>query len=84
VDGQGIGGLSGSTLDALGLAIRKSLTRVFLPNTGFMMLDEPAAAADPDREANMLGLIATSEFDQVLLITHSDIADSFAANVIQL
>lgn len=84
VDGQSVAGLSGSTLDSLGLAIRKSLTRMFLPAAGFMVLDEPAAACDPEREAAMLGLIATSEFDQVLLVTHSDLADSFAANVIQL
>lgn len=84
VDGQSIGGLSGSTLDALGLAIRVALTKVFLPNTSFMMLDEPAAAADEQRESNMLGLIATCGFDQVILITHSDLSDSFASQVVQL
>lgn len=84
VDGQSIGGLSGSTLDALGLAIRWALTKTFLPNARFAMLDEPAAAADDEREANMLGLIATSDFEQVILITHSDLADSFASQVIRL
>lgn len=84
VDGQSIGGLSGSTLDALGLAIRVALTKVFLPNTSFMMLDEPAAAADDQRESNMLGLISTCGFEQVILITHSDLADSFASQVVRI
>lgn len=84
VDGKGIKGLSGSTLDALGLAIRMALTKTFLPNTRFMVLDEPAAAADAERETNMLGVIAASEFDQVLLVTHSDLADAVAAQVIRL
>jgi DNA repair ATPase RecN len=84
VDGRGIKGLSGSTLDALGLAIRITLTKTFLPNTRFLVVDEPAAAADENRETNMLGVIAASEFDQVLLVTHSDLADTFASQVIRL
>lgn len=84
VDGHNIGGLSGSTKDALGLAIRKALTKTFLPNASFMMLDEPASGCDEDREANMLGLIAGGGFEQVILITHSDLADSFATQVVQL
>lgn len=84
VDGHNIGGLSGSTKDALGLGIRKALTKTFLPNASFMMLDEPASGCDEDREANMLGLIAGGGFEQVILITHSDLADSFATQVVQL
>lgn len=86
VNGQlvGGGGLSGSALDALGLSIRVALTRTFLPNARFFILDEPAAAADEQRELNMLGLISTVEFDQILLVTHSDLANSFASQVIQL
>jgi ABC-type transport system involved in cytochrome bd biosynthesis fused ATPase/permease subunit len=76
--------LSGSTLDALGLAIRIALTKTFLPNSRFMVLDEPAAACDDSREANMLGLVAACDFDQVLLVTHSTLADSFAAQVVNL
>jgi len=83
-DGQEVQGLSGSTLDALGLAIRIALTKTFLPNSRFMMLDEPGAACDDEREGNMLGLIAASDFDQVLLVTHSSIADSFASQVVSL
>lgn len=84
VDGRGIKGLSGSTLDALGLAIRMILTKTFLPNTRFLVLDEPAAACDDGRETNMLGVIASSEFDQIIMVTHSDLADSFASQVIRL
>lgn len=84
VDGRNVAGLSGSTKDALGLAIRKAMVKHFLPNCPFMMLDEPAAACDDERETNMLGLIASGGFDQVILITHSDLADSFANQVVQL
>lgn len=84
VDGSPITGLSGSTLDALGLAIRIALTKTFLPNARFMVLDEPAAACDDNRETNMIGLVAASDFDQVLLVTHSELADAFAQQVIQL
>lgn len=83
-DGQAVAGLSGSTLDALGLAIRIALTKTFLPNARFMMLDEVAAACDDEREVNMLGVLATAGFDQILLVTHSDLADAFASQVISL
>lgn len=84
VDGQSIDGLSGSTLDTLGLAIRIALVKTFLPNCGFMVLDEPAAACDDGRETNLLALVATVGFEQVLLVTHSDLSDAFAQQVIQL
>lgn len=84
VDGHSITGLSGSTKDALGLAIRKALTKVFLPQTSFMVLDEPAAACDDERETNMLSLIATSGFEQVIVVSHSDLLDGFANQIIQL
>jgi DNA repair exonuclease SbcCD ATPase subunit len=84
VDGKPVPGLSGSTLDALGLAIRIALTKTFLPNNDFLILDEPAAACDDSREANMLGVITTAGFEQVLLVTHSTLADPFADQVIEL
>ena len=84
VDGKPVAGLSGSTLDALGLAIRIALTKTFLPNIDFLILDEPGSACDDDREANMLGTISTAGFDQVLLVTHSPLADSFADQVVTL
>ena len=84
VDGKPVPGLSGSTLDALGLAIRIALTKTFLPNIDFLVLDEPASACDDDRETNMLGVITTAGFAQVLLVTHSTLADAFADQVVTL
>jgi hypothetical protein len=83
-DGKPVTGLSGSTLDSLGLAIRIALTKTFLPNNDFLVVDEPAAACDPEREARMLGVIMTAGFSQVLLITHSELADAFADQVVNL
>lgn len=84
VDGKPVQGLSGSTLDALGLGIRIALTRTFLPNIDFMVLDEPGAACDDSRESNMLGVLASCGFSQVLLVTHSPMADVFADQVVTL
>lgn len=84
VDGKSVGGLSGSTLDALGLAIRIALTKTFLPNTRFMVLDEASAACDTEREAAMVGAVVSADFDQVVWVTHSDAVEAFAANLIEL
>lgn len=84
VNSHGVAGLSGSALDSLGLAIRLALTKTFLPNIDFLLLDEPAAACTDERETNMLGVVVTAGFEQVLLVTHSDLSDSFAANLIQM
>lgn len=83
-DNEPVAGLSGSTKDILGLAIRAALTRVFLPLTPFMLLDEPAAACDDVRETSMLGLLSTLGFEQVIMVTHSDLADASADNLITL
>ena len=84
VNGEPIAGLSGSTLDILGLALRSSLVKSFLPHTAMMVLDEPAAAMDDDRAINMLGFIAASGFTQTLLITHDDISEQFSDQIITL
>jgi len=84
VNGRGIGGLSGSTLDSLGLAVRAALVKTFMPNLRVLILDEPAAGCDTERETAMLGMVAGLDTDQVLLVTHSDLADTFASQVIQL
>ena len=84
VDGRSVGGLSGSTLDALGLAIRIALTKTFLPNTRFMVLDEASSACDLDRESSMVGAVVSADFDQVIWVTHSDAVESFAARAIQI
>ena len=83
-NGRPVAGLSGSTLDALGLAIRMALGKTFLPSVNFLLLDEPSAGMDDEREAAMLGLLSTVEYDQVVVVTHSQLADSFATAVVQL
>jgi plasmid stabilization system protein ParE len=83
-NGEAIESLSGSTLDALGLAIRAALCKTFLPHCGFIVLDEPAAACDPERTANLLGFLASVGFEQTLLITHEEISETFADCLIAL
>lgn len=84
VDGKPVGDLSGSTLDVLGLAVRVNLLRAFLPGVGLLILDEPCAAMDAERESIMLGTLAGLGLDQVLMVSHSDSAKAVAASVIQL
>ena len=84
VDGKPAAGLSGSTLDALGLAIRIALGKTFLPSVNFLLLDEPSAGMDDNREAAMLGLLVSVNYSQVIVVTHSELADTFAANLVQV
>lgn len=84
VNGKSVSTLSGSTLDILGLAIRVALVRTFLPSAPFLTLDEPAAACDELRTTNMLGFLVGCGFSQVLLITHEDVSESVADNMITL
>ena len=81
IDGKKARSYSGSTKDILGLAIRITLQKTFLPNLTFCLLDEPAAAADTAREEAMLAALSRVDFTQVLLVTHSDLADTFAQSV---
>ena len=84
VDGRSVAGLSGSTLDSLGLAVRIALSKLFLPNARFMFLDEVASGCDSQREIAMLGAVAAAGFEQVLLVTHSDLGDSLADTLVKL
>lgn len=84
INGKPVTSLSGGAEDVLGLSIRLALTRMFLPNVDFLVLDEVAAACDDARETAMLGLVATCGFPQVLLVTHSHLADAFSDNIITL
>lgn len=84
VDGHPITSMSGSTLDALGLAIRVALVRTFLPSAPFLILDEPAAAMDADRTGNMLGFLASCGFQQILLVTHEETSSDVADHIISL
>ena len=84
INGRPVTGLSGSAEDVLGLAIRYALTKTFLPSVDFVILDEVAAACDDQRELAVLGLLATSGFAQTILVTHSDLADSFSDSIITI
>ncbi len=84
VNGQTVASLSGSTLDILGLAIRVALTKTFLPGVGMLWLDEPAAACSDERTEQMLGFLKTTGFSQTILITHEDISEAVADNLITL
>jgi ABC-type transport system involved in cytochrome bd biosynthesis fused ATPase/permease subunit len=83
VDGRA-GALSGSTLDILGLSIRVALTRMFLPNATFLILDEPAAAMDDQRTAATMGFLVAAGFPQTLLVTHEEMSESVADNLIRI
>jgi len=80
----GGGGLSGSALDILGLAIRMALTRTFLPSAPFMILDEPAAAMDVNRTRQTLGFLVAAGFKQTILVTHEDESEAVADNLITI
>jgi len=82
VNGRPASDLSGSGEDCFGLALRVALTRTFIPTAPFLILDEPAAACSAEREVAMLGQIAALGFDQTIVITHSDLCESFANNLI--
>ena len=84
VDGEPAADLSGSTLDSLGLAVRISLMRAFLPGVGLLILDEPAAAMDAAREGRLLATLATLDLGQVLLVSHGVAAKAVAGNVVLL
>ena len=84
IDGKVLEAYSGSTKDALALAVRVVLQKTFLPNIDFAIFDEVASACDDSRESEMLAMLSTCGLRQVLLVTHSDLADSYAANVIRI
>lgn len=71
-------------MDILGLSIRLALLKTFLPQCNFLVLDEPAAACDDLRESALIGTVATAQFEQTLLVTHSDVGDTFANQLISL
>lgn len=84
VDGAPVETLSGSTLDILGLALRVALVRTFLPTATYLLLDEPCAAMDSNRTETTLGFLASSGFEQVLLVTHEDVSEAIADHVVFL
>lgn len=84
VNGQAVESLSGSTLDLLGLALRCSLLKTFVPHCDLLVLDEPFASMDTARSAEALALIQAAGFNQVLLITHEDMSESLADNLLEI
>lgn len=84
IDGHPVSSMSGSTLDALGLAIRVALVRTFLPSSPFLVLDEPSSAMDGDRTGNMLGFLSKIGFNQIILVTHEDLSETVADHIITL
>lgn len=84
INGKLVEAYSGSAMDLLGLAIRCALMKTFLPQVSLLVLDEATAACDADRTEAMLGYLAASGFDQILLVTHEEISETYANQVIQL
>lgn len=84
VNGQSVESLSGSTLDLLGLALRASCLRTFLPQCGLLVLDEPMHGCDADRSESMLGFLKSVDFRQTLLVSHESVSESVADNLIVL
>lgn len=84
VNGQAVESLSGSTLDLLGLALRCSLLKTFVPHCDLLVLDEAAAAMDSSRTEAMMGFIKSAGFGQTILITHEDISQSICDNILEI
>lgn len=84
VNGTSSKSLSGSTLDILAIATRVALSKTFLPCTDFIVLDEPAHAADEERTSAILGFLNTCGYRQVVLATHDRLSSSVATSVIDL
>lgn len=84
VDGHAAAGLSGSTLDVLGLAIRVALVRTFVPHASLLVLDEPAAGCDADRTQALLGFLSSSGFAQTVVVSHEEATEAVADHLIEL
>lgn len=84
VNGKSVTSFSGSTLDLLGLAIRVALVKTFLPHTSFVVLDEPAHGCDDTRTESMLGFIAATGFQQILIVSHEAATEAAADHLIAI
>lgn len=84
VNGEDVTGLSGSTLDILGASIRIALIRTFIPHCPFVVYDEPFAAMDSERLTSMLSFIQSTGFKQTIIVTHEDISEQVADQLITL
>lgn len=84
VNSHSCASLSGSTLDALAIAIRVALSKTFVPQANFLILDEPAHGADINRTASILGFLASVGYGQVILASHDELSETVSDNVILL
>ena len=84
VNGQAVESLSGSTLDLLGLALRCSLLKTFVPHCDLLVLDEAAAAMDSSRTEAMMGFIKSAGFGQTILITHESVSSTICDNILEI
>lgn len=83
-NGSGVKNLSGSTRDILGLATRFALTKLMFPDVGLQILDEPGAGCDAERNSALMQFVITADFPQALVVTHNDLDEIGASNVIVL
>jgi DNA repair exonuclease SbcCD ATPase subunit len=83
-NGFPVSGLSGSAEDMLGLAMRITLTRTFLPGANMLHLDEPGSACSDARETRMLGLLSKLDFGQIVMISHNPLVDAVADRIINV
>lgn len=84
VNGEPVECLSGSAKDILGLALRCSMLRTFLPQCGLLVLDEPMAGCDETRSETLLGFLKSIDFKQTLLVSHEEVSETVADNLIIL
>jgi len=84
IDEHPVSSMSGSTLDALGLAVGVALVRTFLPSSPFLVLDEPSSAMDDGRTGNMLGFLSRAGFQQIILCTHDPLSETVCDHIVTL
>lgn len=89
--------LSGGDKVALGFALRMGISELMTkirptknspkknPKIDFMILDEPLAALDKDRRKQVLTTLESQkDFNQIFLITHTDIPEEIKPNFIKI
>jgi len=83
VNGLPVHRLSGSEKSILGIALRSTLRDIFAPVSNLMIFDEPSADCDSDRTAAVAAALASLR-GQVLMITHEDVSDGLANNIVEV
>jgi len=66
------------------MAIRCAMLRTFLPQCGLLVLDEPGHGCDSERVESMLGFLKGVNFQQTLLVSHEEVSETVADNLIIL